>query len=314
VVGRPTLTRAVGRLVASSPADVVGTHGWWPDPASTAGRVLPGVPAAVTDPPLPLEPVAASLVGTVRDALAPTGGPRDPAWLTAWVGAGRTARRAASKVLVDALDSEEVDHALPSVPEPFVAARTLAAVPEGGLLVVGSSKPIRDLALQTPRTGVRVLANRGVAGIDGTISTAVGAALAHQVAGGGAAYALLGDLTFLHDGNGLVLGPDEPRPDLTVVVVNNDGGAIFGTLEQGAPELAAAYERVFGTPHGVDLAALCAATGTPFVRPGTVEELDAALVPAAGLRVVEVVTDRAAAVTLAARMQTAVQEALALEG
>jgi 2-succinyl-5-enolpyruvyl-6-hydroxy-3-cyclohexene-1-carboxylate synthase len=95
------------------------------------------------------------------------------------------------------------------------------------------------------------------------------------------------------------------------VVVNNNGGAIFGTLEQGAPELSAAYERVFGTPHGVDLAALCASTGTAFVRPGTVEELDVALLPVAGLRVVEVVTDRVAAVALARRMQAAVGEALA---
>ncbi|MCW2621518.1 MAG: menD, partial [Frankiales bacterium] len=86
---------------------------------------------------------------------------------------------------------------------------------------------------------------------------------------------------------------------------------IFGTLEQGAPELADAYERVFGTPHDVDLAALCAATGTAFVRPGTVEELDAALAPAAGLRVVEVLTDRVAAVALADRMQAAVRRALA---
>ena len=64
----------------------------------------------------------------------------------------------------------------------------------------------------------------------------------------------MGDVTFLHDSNGLVLGPDEPRPDLTIVVVNDDGGSIFAMLEQGAPEHAHAFERLFGTPHGVDLA------------------------------------------------------------
>ena len=74
-------------------------------------------------------------------------------------------------------------------------------------------------------------------------------------------YAIMGDLTFLHDSNGLVIGPDEPRPDLCIVVLNDDGGGIFALLEQGAPEHAGVFERVFGTPHGTDLAALCAATG-----------------------------------------------------
>ena len=101
--------------------------------------------------------------------------------------------------------------------------------------------------------------NRGVGGIDGTVSSAVGAALASRWPG----YAIMGDLTFLHDANGLLIGPDEPRPDLCVIVLNDDGGGIFGLLEPGAPEHAGVFERVFGTPHGVDIAALCAATRTP---------------------------------------------------
>jgi 2-succinyl-5-enolpyruvyl-6-hydroxy-3-cyclohexene-1-carboxylate synthase len=119
------------------------------------------------------------------------------------------------------------------------------------------------------------------------VSTAVGAALVHD----GPAYALLGDLTLLHDTSGLVIGPDEPRPDLTIVVLNDDGGGIFGLLEQGAPEHADAFERVFGTPHGVDLAALCAATGAAHALVG-VDDVAAALAPAPGLRVVEVRADR----------------------
>ena len=127
--------------------------------------------------------------------------------------------------------------------------------------------PVRDLCAAAPRTGVTVLANRGAAGIDGTVSTAVGAALAWQRDGGGPAFALIGDLTFLHDAGGLLLGPDEPRPDLTIVVVDNDGGGIFGLLEQGgalgeaAPTSACSARR-----RGADLAALCGASGTAHTR------------------------------------------------
>lgn len=78
-----------------------------------------------------------------------------------------------------------------------------------------------------------------VAGIDGSVSTAAGIALATHAP----CYAFLGDLTFLHDTNGLLIGPTEQRPDLTAVVVNDDGGGIFGLLEQGAPDKLAAALR-----------------------------------------------------------------------
>src|SRR4029453_9072301 len=107
--------------------------------------------------------------------------------------------------------------------------------------------------------------------IDGTVSTAVGMALGRRDAS--RTIALLGDVTFLHDANGLVLGPDEPRPDLTLVGVNDDGGSLFATLEQGAEPYAPAFERVFGTPHRVDLEALCAATRTAYTRAESVAEL-----------------------------------------
>ena len=266
VAGRPTLSRVVARLVGVAPADVVGGHGQWSDPARRAARVLPGVPTA----------------GRARV---------DDGWLPAWTAAGRAARDAVDEALGDGLT------------EPAVAAEVVAGPAD--LLVVGSSKPVRDLFLAGGRAGLRVLANRGAAGIDGTVSTAVGAALAH----GRPTTALLGDLTFLHDANGLVVGPSEPRPDLTIVVVNNDGGAIFGLLEQGAPDHAEAFERVFGTPHGVDLQALCAATRTPYALATTRAELRAAL-PGDGLRVVEVRTDRGEAVALDRRLREAVAAAL----
>jgi 2-succinyl-5-enolpyruvyl-6-hydroxy-3-cyclohexene-1-carboxylate synthase len=156
----------------------------------------------------------------------------------------------------------------------------------------------------TPRDGVVVRSNRGVAGIDGTISTAVGAALAHD----GPTVALLGDLTFLHDTTGLVIGPDEARPDLTIVVLDDRGGGIFHLLEQGAPEHAPAFERVFGTPHTVDLAALCVAMGVAhsYAEPADI----ASHLGHPGIRVVQVQAERgglrAAHAALRARVASAV--------
>ncbi len=259
--GRPTLFRSVQRLL-TDPAvavDVVCERADWPSPGQN--------------------------VRAVRRSGPRVGSAADPAWLRGWQEADRAARSALDR----ALDAE------PELTALRVGRDLVAALPDPALLVLGSSQPIRDVGLAAaPRPGVRVVANRGVAGIDGTVSTAIGAALADQRSSpGAAAYALVGDLTFLHDSTGLMLGPDEPRPDLTVVVVNNDGGAIFGLLEPGEPGRAAAFERVFATPHGVDLAALCAATRTPHRRVSTAADLQTALAqPPAGVQVVEVTVDR----------------------
>jgi 2-succinyl-5-enolpyruvyl-6-hydroxy-3-cyclohexene-1-carboxylate synthase len=136
----------------------------------------------------------------------------------------------------------------------------------------------------------KVIANRGLSGIDGVVSTAIGAALGRVSSH---SLALVGDVTFLHDSNGLVLGPDEPRPDLTIVVVNDDGGSIFATLEQGGEQYADRYERLFGTPHGVDLGSLCAATRTPYLQVRSRPELQQALAsPNGGIEVIEAVVRR----------------------
>lgn len=224
-------------------------------------------------------------------------GTADRAWLSRWLDADRAARVA----LTDVLASEPA-------PTGLAVARLLArTVPADGLLVAGSSSSIRDLDLADPwETPPVVLANRGASGIDGTVSTAVGAALAR----GGPAYALIGDLTFLHDSTGLVIGPGEPRPDLTIVVVNDDGGGLFTLLEQGAPAYDPVFERVFGTPHGVDLAALCAAGGTPYDRAASLTDLLALLDTPEGLRVVEVRTDRHRTRNLHARIRAAVHDAV----
>jgi 2-succinyl-5-enolpyruvyl-6-hydroxy-3-cyclohexene-1-carboxylate synthase len=218
-----------------------------------------------------------------------------------------------------------------------VARAVLAATGPSDALVVGSSNPVRDLELVLgadvvdgaaggagPADGVAapplVLANRGLAGIDGTVSTALGVALARAVradARGGRTRALLGDLTFLHDVGGLLAGPLEPAANLQLVVVNDDGGSIFATLEHGvlaaaSPAGAAVFERVFGTPHGADLAALCAGYGARHRAVRDVADLRAALAdPAPGVEVVEVRVPRAdrlaASREVAARVAAAVR-------
>ena len=282
VVGRPTLHRTVAALLrrADVRVEVVASPAGWADATRTAAEVLAAVPEQGGHHPS-----------------------TDPEWLAAWKSADDAVAAA-----VDGVIDRQPEQAPPGS---RVAAELYAALPSGSLLLAGSSMPVRDLAMARPREGVTVLSNRGTAGIDGTVSTAMGAALAWQSGGGGRAFALIGDLTFLHDSGGLVLGPDEPRPDLTIVVVNNDGGAIFSLLEQGSEAFAGAYERVFGTPHGVDFAALCGATSTPHTRVSTATELvSAVLDPRGGLQVVEIRTGRDSDRALADEVRRAAEQAL----
>jgi 2-succinyl-5-enolpyruvyl-6-hydroxy-3-cyclohexene-1-carboxylate synthase len=229
----------------------------------------------------------------VASAVRLAGTPRPPApgrsaWLDGWQRADEAARRAVDAVL----DDDE------NLTEPRLARDLASALPQGALLWCGSSQPVRDIdGGLLPRADLRVLSSRGTSGIDGTTSSAIGAALAH----GGPAFALLGDLAFLHDAAGLALGPDEPRPDLCLVVVNNDGGGIFSALEQAA--FPGSFERLFGTPHGADLYHLAAAFGVPYQRLEQPGDLTKAL-QGTGLRIVEAQTSRAAGAELRARLRT----------
>ncbi|WP_243056306.1 2-succinyl-5-enolpyruvyl-6-hydroxy-3-cyclohexene-1-carboxylate synthase [Nocardioides sp. SR21] len=261
VCGHPTLSRPVSRLLARADVHVIDTpaYGVWHERPFPVTERLPVVPTVAQ--------------------------PDDPAWLEEWHAADRSVSRQ-----LDALLAAE-----PELTPHEVAGAVARAFEEGALLVVGASSPIRDLDLMVPRYRVgarrKVLANRGLAGIDGTISTAIGAALARPDST--RSLALMGDVTFLHDSNGLVIGPGEPMPDLTIVVVNDDGGSIFSMLEQGASEYAEQHERLFGTPHGVDLASLCAATRTPHLRVTSLPELEQALAsPNGGIEVIEAVVRR----------------------
>jgi len=292
--GRPGLSRGQAAFLGGPAGDrrpaAGGAAVGGPEAGPAARHVVVAQgPGRWADPARSATEVAAS----VRLVRAPEPGAWPGAWLSSWLAADAAARRAADAVL-------GADGVLT---EPRLARDLAAALPSGSLLWVASSLPVRDLDHhQAPRSGLRVLATRGVSGIDGLVSAAIGAALAHQRAGGGPAAALLGDLALLHDAPGLFLGPDEPRPDLAIVVINNDGGGIFSALEQAA--FPGPFERVFGTPHHARLGHLAAAAGIPHSLLAQAAELPAAL-RGGGLRIIEVAADRAAGAVLRARLRDA---------
>jgi len=292
--GRPGLSR--GQLsylkTAASVRHVVVEQGpgHWADPARSATDVVPAVRLADG----PGAPGGRGAAGGPGAAGTP--------WLASWRAADAAAVAAAAAIL----DAGE------DLSEPRLARDLAAALPDGALLWAASSLPIRDLDQQmAPRAGLRVLASRGTSGIDGMISAAAGAALAHQRAGGGPAVALVGDLAFLHDAPGLFVGPAEPRPDLVLVVANNDGGGIFSLLEQAEHD--GPFERVFGTPHGAGLGGLAAAAGLPAVTIERACDLPGAL-RGSGIRVVEVRASREAGATLRRKLRAACVEAAAAAG
>lgn len=286
VVGRPTLSRPVSALLADPDVvvDTFAPHPRWADPR----RSSVAVSGVLADP------------GLVLGGLDSSGHRVEAGWAREW-------QQAAERVgaAVDA----ELD-AAGTLTAARVARDVVAALPAGSLLVLGSSTPVRDVdRLAVPRPGLTVLANRGVAGIDGTLSTAIGAALAHQGAGGGPAFALVGDLTFLHDLTGLLVGEGEAVADLTVVVADNDGGGIFAQLEPGRPEHATGYRRVFGTPHGRDLVAVARSLGWAATAVADPAQLAAAL-RLGGPRVVVVRTDQRGEADLAVRLRELAAAAL----
>lgn len=268
MLGRPTLHRPVSALLADPavPVYALTTGPRWPD---VSGNSMATGTRAVTT------------------------GTADPAWLARCAELNRHALAAVRQQLA----SHPLTTGL------HVAAAVSDALRPGDQLVLGASNPVRDAALVGLGTeGIKVRSNRGVAGIDGTVSTAIGAALAHD----GRTIALIGDLTFVHDSSGLLVGPTEPTPrNLTIVVSNDNGGGIFELLEQGDPRFSDVSSRIFGTPHDVDVAALCRAY---HVECGQVEAdaLGAALAePFDGMRVLEVKADRSSLRALHASIKAA---------
>jgi 2-succinyl-5-enolpyruvyl-6-hydroxy-3-cyclohexene-1-carboxylate synthase len=161
-------------------------------------------------------------------------------------------------------------------------------------LVLGASRLIRVLDSVAQPRNIRVISNRGLAGIDGTISTAAGVAVASQAEGeAGATRALLGDITALHDVGGLFWGAGEGQPRLQLFVGNDGGGAIFDALEVAATTEPAAFDRVMFTPQQVSFEHLAAAYGWGYQRVTNRGELDAVLTaPVVGLSIIEVTLQR----------------------
>ena len=171
--------------------------------------------------------------------------------------------------------------------EPLVARALVEAMPQDSNLVLSSSMPVRDVEwFSAPRVGVRVLANRGVNGIDGVVSTAVGVA----AESGRLTALLIGDIALLHDTNGL-LNLMQREVDLKIVVVDNKGGGIFSFLPQSTTLDPQRFEQLFGTPHNVDIGQLVQAHGLPNATVKTVAQLKGALAQK-GSRVIIVNTDR----------------------
>jgi 2-succinyl-5-enolpyruvyl-6-hydroxy-3-cyclohexene-1-carboxylate synthase len=184
-------------------------------------------------------------------------------WISTW---NKVSER--TKKLVAALDGWN---------EPVIARTLAAAIPDETALFVSSSRPIRDLeGFAVPRGGLTTYANRGLAGIDGNISTALGIAYSHK-----ATIAILGDLSFLHDLTGLI---NKESINCRFIVINNDGGGIFSTLPQRGSH---GFETVFGTPHGLDPAEIAKSMGIPAKVISSVEELETEIkAPISGISVV----------------------------
>ncbi len=274
MLGRPTLHRPVSTLLAdpSVPVFALTTGPRWPDVSGN------------------------SLATGTRAVISGTPG-------TAWLQRCAEVNRHA----VDAVRSQLRAH--PLTTGLHVAAAVADTLRDGDQLVLGASNPVRDIALAGlvtagPRA-IQVRSNRGVAGIDGTVSTAIGAALAHDRTGG-RTVALIGDLTFVHDSSGLLVGPTEPTPaNLTIVVSNDNGGGIFELLEQGDPRFSDVSSRIFGTPHDVDVAALCRAYHVE-CQQVEIDALAAVLdEPHSGMRVLEVKADRSSLRQLHASIKAA---------
>lgn len=278
LVGRPTLHRGISKLLANPDIELTvvseaENHGF--------GVEFPDVTAN-----------ARAVVKHVQ-----TVGEQDPQWTKICEAASELAVKSVRETLTESIEAEEPLTGF------HVAAALTDSLRTGDNVVLGASNPVRDASYTgLPFPGVNTYAGRGAAGIDGTVATAIGIALASDREHADEirpprTIALMGDLTFQHDSAALAIGPLEPRPEnLTIVVANDAGGGIFETLEAGSPALRGSFERIFGTPQDVDFEGICQAYGVEHVRVDRLPDLLAQLHPDTdvdGIRLIEVATTRA---------------------
>ena len=278
LVGRPTLHRGISKLLANPDIELTvvsdaENHGF--------GVEFPDVTAN-----------ARAVVKHVQ-----TMGDQDPQWTKICEAASELAVKSVRETITESIEAEEPLTGF------HVAAALTDSLRTGDNVVLGASNPVRDASYTgLPFPGVNTYAGRGAAGIDGTVATAIGIALASDREHADEirpprTIALMGDLTFQHDSAALAIGPLEPRPEnLTIVVANDAGGGIFETLEAGSPALRGSFERIFGTPQNVDFEGICQAYGVEHVHVDRLPDLLAQLHPDTdvdGIRVIEVATTRA---------------------
>lgn len=286
--GAPTSKALIEYLMRNSDASmIVIDEGRWPDPTLLAEEMVHA------DPRLVCRQLLGEIDGNKR---------LHEGWLRKWTEADAVARGSLEQYTC-------------SLSEPFegrALADVVSALPDGSTLFVSSSMPVRDLdAFGTgDRRKIRVLANRGANGIDGVVSSALGAAAALRETSGGPLVLVIGDLAFYHDMNGL-LAAKLHALDVTVVILNNDGGGIFSFLPQS--EFRSHFEQLFGTPHGLEFAPVASVYGGHYRRAHDSDSLIAAVnegVSGKGLHLVELRTDRERNVVLHREAWAAVGAAL----
>ncbi|GAC1360389.1 MAG: 2-succinyl-5-enolpyruvyl-6-hydroxy-3-cyclohexene-1-carboxylic-acid synthase [Ktedonobacteraceae bacterium] len=259
-----------------SPQVIVDAYGGWDEPTQLASELIHADPVALCD-----ELVAALAEEDLNGRV-------DSSWLRSWRAAEGATRRALASGISD----------FPDLFEGRVFTELGQLLPDNAALFVGNSMPVRDLDtfFWGGERRVRIAGNRGANGIDGVVSSALGFSAGGQ--GDAPAVLVIGDLSFLHDLNGL-LAARLHHLNLVVVLVNNDGGGIFSFLPQAAhPEH---FEQLFGTPTGIEFGPAIAMYGGQYQRAENWERFRAAVqqgMASGGLHVVEIVTERASNVSM----------------
>ena len=272
-LGSVTLSKPLARTLRRAEQILVDPDGWWLDPDRDVQHLI--------------RASAADFAASLRGKLSPA----PEGWAESWAAADEEARGVIDKLLDEN-----------GISEPRVARDVVREAPSGSNIVVAASMPLRDVESFAPRRDdVRFISNRGANGIDGFVSTALGVAEGT----GTTTFALCGDLSFLHDQNGL-MALKGAGAAVKFVVINNDGGGIFSFLPQA--EFPARFEEVFGTPHGLDLARLAAVYEQEHVLVKEPDDLGVAL--GGDATVIEVRTDRRENVRMHKALQKAVGEVL----